>query len=85
MDLCRLTSRILNTEAPRRAGGAVKAIVELFNVSAQNRQTRARDPSPLDGRERPSLGHGHEFRDDECRIRTDHAPANFTTIKHMAL
>ena len=25
------------------------------------------------------------FRDDECRIRTNHAPANFTTIKHMAL
>jgi len=25
------------------------------------------------------------FRDDECRLRTDHAPANFTTIKHMAL
>jgi predicted transposase YbfD/YdcC len=25
------------------------------------------------------------FRDDECRIRTEHAPANFTTIKHMAL
>jgi predicted transposase YbfD/YdcC len=24
------------------------------------------------------------FRDDECRIRTKHAPANFTTIKHMA-
>jgi hypothetical protein len=24
------------------------------------------------------------FRDDECRIRTDNAPANFTTIKHMA-
>jgi len=24
------------------------------------------------------------FRDDEARIRTDHAPANFTTIKHMA-
>ena len=24
------------------------------------------------------------FRDDECRIRTNHAPANFTTIKHMA-
>jgi predicted transposase YbfD/YdcC len=24
------------------------------------------------------------FRDDECRVRTDHAPANFTTIKHMA-
>ena len=23
------------------------------------------------------------FRDDECRIRTDHAPANFTTLKHM--
>jgi hypothetical protein len=22
------------------------------------------------------------FRDDECRIRTDHAPANFTTLKH---
>ena len=25
------------------------------------------------------------FRDDECRVRTAHAPANFTTIKHMAL
>jgi len=24
------------------------------------------------------------FRDDECRIRTDHAPANFTTIRHIA-
>lgn len=24
------------------------------------------------------------FRDDECRIRTAHAPANFTTLKHMA-
>ena len=24
------------------------------------------------------------FRDDECRVRTHHAPANFTTIKHMA-
>jgi predicted transposase YbfD/YdcC len=25
------------------------------------------------------------FRDDECRIRTNHAPANFTAIKHVAL
>lgn len=24
------------------------------------------------------------FRDDECRVRTDHAPANFTTIEQMA-
>jgi hypothetical protein len=24
------------------------------------------------------------FRDDERRVRTNHAPANFTTIKHMA-
>jgi predicted transposase YbfD/YdcC len=24
------------------------------------------------------------FRDDERRVRTDHAPANFTTLKHMA-
>ncbi len=24
------------------------------------------------------------FRDDECRIRTAHAPANFTTIRHIA-
>jgi predicted transposase YbfD/YdcC len=24
------------------------------------------------------------FRDDECRVRTNHAPANFTTIKYMA-
>ena len=25
------------------------------------------------------------FRDDECRVRTNHDPANFTTIKHTAL
>ena len=25
------------------------------------------------------------FRDDECRVRIEHAPANFTTLKHMAL
>ena len=24
------------------------------------------------------------FRDDECRVRTENAPANFTTVKHMA-
>ena len=24
------------------------------------------------------------FRDDECRIRRDNAPANFATIKHIA-
>jgi hypothetical protein len=24
------------------------------------------------------------FRDDECRVRTEHAPANFTAIKRMA-
>ena len=24
------------------------------------------------------------FRDDECRIRSQNAPSNFTTIKHMA-
>ena len=24
------------------------------------------------------------FRDDECRIRTENAPANFTTLQHMA-
>jgi hypothetical protein len=25
------------------------------------------------------------FRDDECRFCTDHASANFATIKHRAL
>jgi len=25
------------------------------------------------------------FRDDECRVRTDRAPANFTTLKRMAI
>jgi predicted transposase YbfD/YdcC len=24
------------------------------------------------------------FRDDQCRVRTQHAPANFTTIRHIA-
>jgi predicted transposase YbfD/YdcC len=25
------------------------------------------------------------FRDDECRIRTDNAPENVVTLKHMAV
>ena len=25
------------------------------------------------------------FRDDECRVRTDNAPANLTIVKHIAL
>ena len=25
------------------------------------------------------------FRDDECRVCTEHAPANFTIVKHMTL
>lgn len=25
------------------------------------------------------------FRDDECRLRSDNAPANFTTLRHIAL
>lgn len=25
------------------------------------------------------------FRDDDCRVRTDHAPANLTIVKHIAL
>jgi predicted transposase YbfD/YdcC len=24
------------------------------------------------------------FREDECRIRTDHAPTNFATMRHIA-
>lgn len=24
------------------------------------------------------------FRDDECRVRTENAPANFVTLKHIA-
>ncbi len=24
------------------------------------------------------------FRDDECRVRTENAPANFVTLKHVA-
>jgi hypothetical protein len=24
------------------------------------------------------------FRDDECRVRNDNAPANFAVIRHMA-
>ena len=24
------------------------------------------------------------IRDDECRVRTNHAPANFITVKHIA-
>jgi hypothetical protein len=31
-----------------------------------------------------ALDHELVFRDDECRILTEHAPANFTTLKHRA-
>jgi len=40
---------------------------------------------PLGDRKQPALGHGHSVSDDECRVRTDHAPVNITTIKHMGL
>ena len=36
------------------------------------------------GRERTALVMDMVFCDDECRIRSEHAPANFATIKHMA-
>ena len=41
-------------------------------------------PRPLGDRESLHWVMDMVFRDDECRVRTDHAPANFTTIKHMA-
>ena len=25
------------------------------------------------------------FQEDDCRIRTDHAPENFTLLRHLAL
>jgi hypothetical protein len=37
----------------------------------------------LERGKKPALHYGHAFRDDECRV-TDHAPANFTTLNHMA-
>src|SRR6266478_4765975 len=45
---------------------------------------RAGRPRPLVNRKQPALVNDMLFRDDECRIRTDHAPANFTTLKHIA-
>ena len=37
--------------------------------------------SRMGGRRR----HGHGLPRDECRVRTDNVPANFTTLKHIAL
>jgi hypothetical protein len=42
---------------------------------------RAGRPRPLDDRGQPALGHD----DGECWIRTNHARANFTTTKPIAL
>jgi hypothetical protein len=43
-----------------------------FGLEVKCREQAAREASPT------------AFRDDECRVRTDHAPANFCIVKHMA-
>src|SRR5688572_30495532 len=41
-------------------------------------------PQPLGGGKHVHWIMDMVFRDDECRVRTELAPANFTTMKHMA-
>src|SRR5450755_2727663 len=45
---------------------------------------RTNDPSPLGDRELLALVMDMVFRDDECRVRTDNAPANFAICRHIA-
>jgi hypothetical protein len=53
-------------------------------TSGAGRTERREAAQPLGNREQPPLVMDMIFRDEECRIRTEHAPANFTTLKHMA-
>jgi predicted transposase YbfD/YdcC len=53
-----------------------RLIAVLLPVRYHPQQTSERLPQYWDERMHSS--------DDECRVRTNHAPANFTTIKHMA-
>ena len=90
---------IVMVETVREIGIQPGAKVERetrFYIRRHRRQGRypeRRHPGPLEQRERAALGHGPAlghwvmdmvFRDDECRVRKNTAPANFAVVKHMA-
>jgi predicted transposase YbfD/YdcC len=71
-------------------GGAGRTETEtrfyITSLTLARRPDRRHGPRPLGGGEQPATSvMDMVFRDDECRLRTDNAPANFTTIKHIAL
>jgi predicted transposase YbfD/YdcC len=81
-----LTALVM-VEATREAGGKLERETRFYITSsalpANRMATIIRDHWAVEN----SLHWVMDmvFRDDECRLRTDHAPANFTTIKHIAL
>jgi hypothetical protein len=64
-------------EKSREISGKIEQETRFYITSP-----RPGPAQPSVDREQPALG--QLFRDDKCRVRTDHAPANFTTIKLMA-
>lgn len=81
-----LTALVM-VEATREAGGKLERETRFYITSsalpANQMATIVRDHWAVEN----SLHWVMDmvFRDDECRLRTNHAPANFTTIKHIAL
>ena len=77
---------LLTVESQREFDGKIERKTRFYIISPT---LEARLPGPMI-RDRWAVENGLHwsmdmtFRDDECRIRTEHAPANFTTLRHMA-
>ena len=56
----------------------------MVTVATSRNENAARTDCLLSATIIAAMGMDMVFRDDECRIRSAHAPANFATIKHMA-
>lgn len=74
---------VVMVESERQINAKVERETRFYILNRQGRQAQRHRPPPLGCREMHWLM-DCLFRDDECRVRTEHAPANFTTIKHIA-
>lgn len=74
-------------ESRRETGGGIQRETRL-HITSLTDGAAAVGPAVRDHRSVENNLHwtmDMMFRDDECRVRTGNAPANFTTVKHMAL
>ena len=76
---------VIMVESTREIADKIERETRFYITSLVCSQVNSDPSSAAIGRsEQPPLGDGHDLPRRRMPIRTDHAPANFTTIKHMA-